>query len=375
MDYSSCVDFKCRIDPASKSKLSLPVYFLVCFFGIGSWLAINGIWMELPILVNHAPEKWTLPSYLTVITELANIGPLLYFISNRIFPTYIHERTTIYALTILGSIAYTLLAFLWHRTSYVFGSERSSALIVLSFFVALVDCTSTVTFLPFMAILPEVYMSALFTGENMSSLLPSFVSLIQGVDKNRNVTNKICTNGTCHNITMTISTGLTFAPKYFFLFLVLMLVTSGAAFVALNHLSLVKKHHVLKYSDLQRTPRGKPSTRQQCMSNEEESEDRAGLLDSNSHLAREHENNSSELSSVASPRACGQMPPVMKINIKIVYLLILQAWINCMSNGVISQIQAFACEPYGVTSYHLGIANNEFHVTFNKQSGIREVCM
>ena len=354
MNLNCCSVFRCRRD--AEARTSIPVYLLVCLFGIGSWLAINGIWMELPVLVDHAPEKWTLPSYLTIITELANIGPLLYFIMNRIYPRYVRERATIYAITVLGSVAYTLLAFLWSETSYVFGAERSTALIVLSFFVALVDCTSTVTFLPFMAILPEVYMSALFTGENMSALLPSFVSLIQGVDKRKTVINTMCNNGTCHNTTMTTFTGLNFGPKYFFIFLVMMLVTSGAAFVALNHLPIVTKHHVMKYSDLLNIQKKKPSKQAQKTGNEGDS-DRESLLDSNALLASEQDSLPSSLSLKISPGVSSQAHVEKAIDIKIIYLLLLQAWINCISNGVISQIQAFACEPYGATAYHLGISN------------------
>ena len=306
------------------------------------------------MLVDHAPEKWSLPSYLTVITELANVGPLIYFIGSRIYPKYVHERTAIYTITVLGTFACILLAFFWSKTSYVFGAERSSALIVLSFFVALVDCTSTVTFLPFMAILPEMYMSALFTGENMSSLLPSFFSLIQGVDKRKVVSNTICNNGTCHNATMTVFTGLNFGPKYFFLFLAFMLVTCGAAFVALNYLPLATKHHVMKYSDFQRTPKRESPSRIQRYGNDEEA-DRASLLDSNSLLAKEQEDLQSDLSLATFPGSSNEIQLASKISLQLIYLLILQAWINCISNGVLSQIQAFACEPYGATAYHLGI--------------------
>jgi len=354
MEISSSVEVRSREDLTAESKISLPVYFLVCLFGLGSWLAINGIWMELPVLVDYAPEKWTLPSYLTVITEVANVGPLLYFVGNRICPRYVHERTTIYAFTVLGSVSYILLAFLWDRTSYIFGAERSSALIILSFSVALVDCTSTVTFLPFMAILPKVYMSALFTGENMSALLPSFVSLIQGVEEKQNSTSTIFNNGTSHNTTETTFTGLTFGPKYFFLFLVLMLVTSGAAFAALNHLPLVIKHHVLDYSDLQKNQKEKSVKRSECSCNENES-DREPLIESTSSISNEPESVASDIIHTTTPEISSLVKTERKLNLKIVYLLLLQAWINCMSNGVISQIQAFACEPYGATAYHLAV--------------------
>lgn len=44
--------------------------FLI-FFGISSWVAINGLWMELPSLVNVLPEGWNLPAYLSIIIQVS----------------------------------------------------------------------------------------------------------------------------------------------------------------------------------------------------------------------------------------------------------------------------------------------------------------
>lgn len=353
----------------SQTKLSWPVYILVCLFGLGSWLAINGIWMELPVLVDHAPEKWSLPSYLTVITELANVGPLIYFVGNKFAPKKVHERTAVYTITILGSIACILLTLFWDKTSHIFGSTRSTALIVLSFFVALVDCTSTVTFLPFMAILPQIYMSALFLGENLSSLLPSFVALIQGVDKRKLVAKTICDSQGCQNATVTVFTGLNFGPNYFFLFLAFMMLLCGIAFIALNYLSAVKKHHVLSYSDLQRCSQNKP-TKKIVQNISEDDIAKQSLLDSNSLLAKEHLDFSSELALPSLPGSTQEDGSVAsripEAKTTIIYLFILQAWINSISNGAISQIQAYACEPYGATAYHLGKSNLKLYYCYIK---------
>ena len=49
-----------------------------------------------------------------------------------------------------------------------------------TFFLALVDCTSSVTFLPFMSRLPTYYLTTFFVGEGLSGLLPALVALAQG---------------------------------------------------------------------------------------------------------------------------------------------------------------------------------------------------
>lgn len=46
------------------------VDLLAMTFGIGAWVAINGLWVELPLLVLQLPEGWNLPSYLSVIIQV-----------------------------------------------------------------------------------------------------------------------------------------------------------------------------------------------------------------------------------------------------------------------------------------------------------------
>ena len=46
------------------------VALLVVLFGISSWVDINGLWVELPILTQELPEGWDLPSYMAVIIQV-----------------------------------------------------------------------------------------------------------------------------------------------------------------------------------------------------------------------------------------------------------------------------------------------------------------
>ena len=58
----------------SKSRTAgrgrLYIHILVIIFGITSWSVMNGLWVELPILVAHLPEGWTLPSDLTIVAQV-----------------------------------------------------------------------------------------------------------------------------------------------------------------------------------------------------------------------------------------------------------------------------------------------------------------
>ncbi|XP_036904848.1 solute carrier family 52, riboflavin transporter, member 2 isoform X3 [Sturnira hondurensis] len=61
-------------------------HLLVALFGMGSWAAINGIWVELPVVVKDLPEGWSLPSYLSVLLALGNLGLLAVTLWRRLAP-------------------------------------------------------------------------------------------------------------------------------------------------------------------------------------------------------------------------------------------------------------------------------------------------
>ncbi|XP_058535971.1 solute carrier family 52, riboflavin transporter, member 3-like [Ochotona princeps] len=160
--------------------MTVLTHLLVCIFGTGSWVAINGLWVELPLLVTELPEGWNLPSYLTVVIQLANIGPLLVSLLHCFRPGCLSEVPVIFTVLGVGTLACLLIAFLWNMTSWLQGGQHSVAFVVLTFFLALVDCTSSVTFLPFMSRLPSYYLTTFFMGEGLSGLLPALVALAQG---------------------------------------------------------------------------------------------------------------------------------------------------------------------------------------------------
>ena len=160
--------------------MALLTHLLVCTFGMGSWVAINGLWVELPLLVTELPEGWYLPSYLTVIIQLANVSPLLVTLLHHFRPGCVPEVPLIFAVLAVGTVTCTLFAFLWNVTSWIQGSQHSITFMVLTFFLALVDCTSSVTFLPFMSRLSTHDLTTFFVGEGLSGLLPALVALAQG---------------------------------------------------------------------------------------------------------------------------------------------------------------------------------------------------
>lgn len=60
------------------SNRKVLVDILALLFGLGTWVGVNGIYVQLPLLVNVAPEGWSLPSHMVLIVQFANLGPILY---------------------------------------------------------------------------------------------------------------------------------------------------------------------------------------------------------------------------------------------------------------------------------------------------------
>ena len=318
-----------------RKNISWTTYVLICLFGLGSWIAVNGLWVELPVLVKYAPEQWSLPSYLTIIIQLANVGPVMYALGNRFAPRLVHEKSTILSIVLVGAVACVLLALYWDETSPVGGEQHSTVLFILSFCLALVDCTSSLVFLTFMSTFPSSYMSALFVGETSSGLLPAFVALAQGIHSGSTNCSKNATDSKSQFISQ-----LRFAPEGFFFFLFAIMVVCGMAFLALNYLPVAKRQHVREsrikttgYSNSATQPLFDDTTRSlyQSSSTSDSTPQDSYMTDQSSN---------SRIFSWCE--------------VNILFLLCIQTWINCLSNGVLPSIQAYACMPYGDKTYHLG---------------------
>jgi len=115
------------------------VDILATLFGLGTWLCVNGLWVELPLLTQRLPEGWNLPSYLSVVTQIANVAPITYSALHFLFPKRVSEKWSIYFVMTVGLIATVLLANFWDRTSYVGGENHSTALIGEQYFYSLLE--------------------------------------------------------------------------------------------------------------------------------------------------------------------------------------------------------------------------------------------
>jgi len=298
-----------------RDRRNIFVDILAVLFGISSWISINGLWVELPLLVERLPEAWTLASYLSVIVQLANIGPITIGLVRLGCHGQIPMVWIIMFLLGVGAISSTLMIPFWHKTATFNGSEHSIALFVLVFFLSLVDCTSSVLFLPFMGVFKEIYLNSYLVGEGMSGFVPSIAALIQGVGGNPycdNVT-KI-ENGTLDYESQLIIPEPRFSIEGFFIFLTCMMVVSLVAFIFLNCWPSFRH----EYADTQ-------------------------LI-----VQNEETMNSSDQSTLN--------PDWPKIHQReFLFLLGIQCFVCFLSNGAFPSIQTYSCLPYGNAVYHLSV--------------------
>ncbi|KAI1285760.1 Riboflavin transporter 2 [Halotydeus destructor] len=280
---------------------------LFAIFGISAWLAINGIWVESPVLVQYLPEGWKLASYIVVLTQLANIGPLLYSVLRRWYKSDDFEKWSIHVIMAIGTMSCVLLIFYWDTKTQFWGAERSVPFLGLLGLVAIVDCTSSVLYLPFVAQFQPEYVRPLIVGEGMSGLVPSTFSLIQGVGGNPS-----CVNQTINGTTTLkpVYAEPRFSTPVFFTLLTLMMIASWLAFAAINYFEFAKAEKLPSEKRLQTAQEGRTNLNS-LLSHVEMSKRRFYLL------------------------------------------LTTQSFICCLMNGIIASISTYSTLPYGNTTYHL----------------------
>ena len=199
---------------------------LLVIFALSTWLDVNGVWVELPLIVNQAPEGWALPSNLTLAIALSNIGPLILMLLKVIFKERLNERIFIYVEIIVGIVSCALIAEFWNRTTFFAGARRSLFFLILVFLLGTLDTTSTVTYADYMKRYDSQLLNALYLGESLTSLLPSILATIQGVGGEA-----ICRE----NSTYPEYSQPRFSVRIYFWIFVIIIVASLIAFVILEY--------------------------------------------------------------------------------------------------------------------------------------------
>ncbi|XP_051247482.1 solute carrier family 52, riboflavin transporter, member 2 [Dicentrarchus labrax] len=296
---------------------------LIALFAMGSWISVNSLWVELPVVVGVLPEGWNLPAYLSVLIAFGNLGPIAVTITHHCAPGRLNERLVIHCIQVLAVVASALLAIFWSHTVTIAGEERSLLFLLFTFVLSLVCCTSNVTFLPFMFRYPPQYIRTFFIGQGFSALFPCVVALGQGVGKLECKT----VNGTLKPEYLDQN----FPAQNFFWFLCAMLLISSLSFWAL--------------------------TRRQTGSQEDapsREPDEAAAAAKNGEETHPLHNGASPVSEEQTQ--VEEQPPAQTFwTRRNIGLLSLLAVSNALTNGVLPSVQSFSCLPYGTMTFHLSV--------------------
>uniref|UniRef100_A0A673HIP6 Riboflavin transporter n=1 Tax=Sinocyclocheilus rhinocerous TaxID=307959 RepID=A0A673HIP6_9TELE len=268
----------------------------------GGWVTICGLWVELPLIVPQVPKGWYIPSYISIIVQLANIGPLFVTLMHRFHPGTLNETAVIYFIVGFGILASLFLAFFWSETVVVQGVEHSVPLLLFIFFIPIVDCTSSVTFLPFMMQLKAEYLMTYYVGEGLSGLVPVLVAMVQGVGVVE------CVNAS--QILKSNETHLNGSERdanylVLFFFLMAMMVVCLVAFILLNYHPAVTR-------------------------------ERPNNINGNGDLILRY--------SEAQEHTHTWM--------QVIYIYIIPAWVTALTNTGLASVQSYSCLPYGDQAYH-----------------------
>jgi len=343
--------------------VSAPVYICVMLFGMSTWIAIVGIWVEMPLLVNALPESWNLPSYLVIIIQCANLGPATYAIWDKVRQRYQqpknehHRRQppqqgqrqscvdaeVVMSLLIICTaiVSVLLLSLFWNHAMVIASVERSVVLLTLVCFASLSCCTSSVVFLPYMARFPPIYISAYYFGQGLCGLVPGLLGLAQVSGQEPH-----CRNKTHINDTMTISISNTsdtvyynsprFSVSAFFVLIVILLCVSAAAFCCLNFVDKCRSEMTASaVDDRQLVSAAEVSTREA------------------SELLESRENRDTD--AVQSNSVHIKTPTAVLQRRRYISLFITIGIVSALWNGILPATQTYTCLPYGNIVYRLSV--------------------
>lgn len=275
---------------------NLLVDFLSLMFGISSWIGITAIFLQLPFIVESAPEGWKLPSYIAIIVQAGNIASVVYIVYEKYSRVKCDDGILIYITLACGCIAAISLVFTYKNVVVINGVEHSLPLLILSGVFAMVGCLSSVLFMPYMGRLKEMYLISFMLGQGLNGFISSVISLIQGVS-------------------------VEFDSSIFFYFLFVMLVLSTISFILLHNLPQCKREYVANVILDGNDYRYK-----------RQEDDYEVIPEDIQHLSRSHYS----------------------------YLMIILAIVACLGYGVLPGVQSYSCRPYGPTAYRLSATLSAF---------------
>lgn len=319
---------------------NVAVDLLAILFGIGSWIGVNAVYLQLPLFVAHAPEGWTLPSFLVIVTQCGNIGPLLYTLTQRWSPCRLNDTYLIWGIYALGVTAAIGMATMYRLTAVVAGEPHSVALLAVTFLFAFIGCTSSVLFMPYMGRFREMYLITYLVGEGLSGFLPSVLALAQGVGGNT-----VCVPAANRTGETSLEVQLeqyTPPPRFesdaFFYCIFALMVASFVAFVLLDRLQMCRREYA-------------------SVTIRHGNDYRYGADGADEEEDEEHER---PVAKGEPATATAKATAAAAVNKRLsarnyVFLLFVMAAVSSLGSGIYPSLQSYSCLPYGNLAYHLTV--------------------
>lgn len=167
-------------DDIHEIKVSREVKGLFFILGVCAWITINGLFAELSFIIDDLPEGWALGSYLVIVIQVGNIGPVT--IGLLLSKRWISIPTATYLSLLIGACAMCVLGFKWNYTTQFLGREHSVILLAMSTCAAMSDCSSNILYWPYAgAVFGTSGLLWLGIGEASSLLVSSALSWVQSL--------------------------------------------------------------------------------------------------------------------------------------------------------------------------------------------------
>ena len=90
-----------------------------------------------------------------------------------------YDVPSICAIFSVGIVVSIVLSFTRYKQVYFLGKPHSLYLLIFGFCLAVVNCTSSVTYLPFVNHFDSKWLNIYFAGESLSSSIPAMIGLVQ----------------------------------------------------------------------------------------------------------------------------------------------------------------------------------------------------
>ena len=339
-------------------SVSIPVYILMALFGMSSWIDLNGLWTQFPLLVDVLPEYWNLPSYVVLIIQCGNIGLLAYGLYYWFVPAPLKVWPAIFVIIIIGALGCLMMSFFWDYTTFIGGDSHSTALFVLTGFLSFVDCMSSVVYLTFMGGFKPQYISGYYVGEGLSGLIPALLGLAQGsggdpICVNTSVNTENRTAGINHTsyelMAMFASPNLSVSAFMLILFGVMCI--SLACFIQLQFFPYCKRAKLCSPSFY--TLHGKENERNMEAALQKKCEI-VSVTKSSREIQMKSEANNFEENKSAS-RANEKKNSPKTSTIEFACLLFIGFWTTGALYGIMPSIMPYSCLPFGNKVFSLAI--------------------